>query len=521
MKVLFVNANDGFIHKASANAALYPNIGLLTLMTMLRNVLSEKRIDCSVDYLDGCVHGNAVIQEFISANRDDLRVVCFSVLTSNYGASLRLAELAKACNSIVQTVFGNDHFSALYKSIMEKRPCVDFGFYGNDIVTGFSAFVSDLILEQNQDLSKYAGLVYRKDGVNITRNQEDSAEYTTLPLIDYSLCDATLPHTERYVMGQQQTYYFMKDRNLRSQIVDVGRGCIKFSGQRMNDVPLNACDFCGIIPGSKAVSSTTSGNAWERLRNAYDQGFNYFYITADELPLTFWPLLSEMARSVPEWFSSIPSESRPKMFGYARAEAFERQPEKIDILVDVFGFDHFFIGFDGLSDISLKVMNKQSTISNSKNFGLMNANLDALRVISSKGCLITAGIVVTHLGITPEIMRENFIQLEKVVSEHHALFAALDFGPLCPIPGSQSFHYFVNPDYARERARKYNLNINHDYLLSVQDKYRFGDIFDNDDMIQDFMKGCCPDIDDGVLKDYMARITDLAVRHDIVVGGGV
>jgi hypothetical protein len=228
-----------------------------------------------------------------------------------------------------------------------------------------------------------------------------------------------------------------------------------------------------------------------------------------------------MARCVPDWFNSIPPENRPKMFGYARAEAFERQPEKIDVLVDIFGFDHFFIGLDGLSDISLKVMNKQSTIRRSGNFGLMNANLDACRVVSNKGCLITAGIIVTHLGITPEIMEANFAQLEKIVSEHHRMFAALDFGPLCPIPGSQSFQYFVNPDYAQERARKYGLNVDYNYLMTVRHKYMSGDIFEHDDMIQDFLRGCCPDISNGVLNDYMGRIARLAEQHDIVVGGGV
>jgi hypothetical protein len=201
MKVLFVNAADDFIHKASANAALYPNLGLLTLMTMLRNVLAEKQVECSIDYLDGCVHGNAVVEEFISDNSAELHVICFSVLTSNYGASISLAELAKSRNSSVRTIFGNDHFSALYKPIMEKRQCIDFGFYGNDIVTGFSEFVSDLLLEQNLDLSRYAGLVYRKRGAGVTKNPEDPSEYAILPLVDYSLCDTTLPHTERYVMG--------------------------------------------------------------------------------------------------------------------------------------------------------------------------------------------------------------------------------------------------------------------------------------------------------------------------------
>lgn len=157
----------------------------------------------------------------------------------------------------------------------------------------------DLALKRPLNLESYAGLVYRETGNRLFRNAEDPTEYNMLPLVSYGLCDATLPHTERYIDGQRETYYFMKNRGLRSQIVDIGRGCIKFSGKRLNEVPTNACDFCGIIPGAKAVLSSTAQVAWERLDNAYSQGFNYFYITADELPLTFWPLLREMASSTP------------------------------------------------------------------------------------------------------------------------------------------------------------------------------------------------------------------------------
>src|SRR5690606_39197634 len=116
----------------------------------------------------------------------------------------------------------------------------------------------------------------------------NSEEYSNLPLVDYKLVDSLLPHQEKYFKGQNETYAFMRNRNLKSQVIDIGRGCVKFSGKRMNDIPLNACDFCGIIPGAKSVSMPNYKRAWEVIKNAYDQGFNYLYITADELPLTMW-----------------------------------------------------------------------------------------------------------------------------------------------------------------------------------------------------------------------------------------
>lgn len=118
-------------------------------------------------------------------------------------------------------------------------------------------------------------------------------------------------------------------------------------------------------------------------------------------------------------------------------------------------------------------------------------------------------------------MRSNFENLRLLVEEHHDLFAALDFGPLCPIPGSQTFQYFLHPDYAEARARQFGLNVNRDYLLSVQDRYRNSDIFDNEDMIQDFLHGCCPDINAMIVDEYMSKISELARQRGIVVGGGV
>lgn len=138
MRVLFVNANDSFVHKASANAALYPNVGLLTLMTALTELLKLESCPCTLDYIDGCVYDNSAIEKYIAQHAGELLAICFSVLTSNYGASIELSVFAKSKNSKIVTIYGNDHFSALHERIMRKRPIIDYGFYGNDVVFGFS-----------------------------------------------------------------------------------------------------------------------------------------------------------------------------------------------------------------------------------------------------------------------------------------------------------------------------------------------------------------------------------------------
>jgi hypothetical protein len=516
MKILFINAADTSRHVSSANTAIYPNLGILTLMTSLEKIIHK---DISLGYLDGTVYGNLFIQTYIKENYQSISIICFSVLTANYGVSVTLTNLAKTLNPRIVTIFGNDHFSALYECVMKRQPNVCYGFYGNDVVEGFTEMVSDIISDTMMPFNSYHGLVYRDKHGEIRRNLENSNEYNRLPLVDYSLADTLFPHNKHYLEGQQRTYSFMKKRNLKSQVVDIGRGCIKLAGHRISNIPVNACDFCGITSGDKIILSQTAERAWAILQNAYEQKYNYFYITADELPLTLWKLLKEMANSIPEWYKKLSVSQQPKMFGYARAEGFNTQPEKIDMIIDVLGFDHFFIGLDGLSRISLKVMNKQPI--GNKNYDLMKLNMEALQRVAQKGCLITAGLVVTHLGITPEILEENYQKLEEIVLLYPSTFAALDFGPLCPIPGSLTFRYLTDPEFARTRAEKYGLSIDVSYLKSTQHKYLDQDLFDMNDLVDDFIQGCCPKITTRHVDDHLKRIKKLAKKHSIVVGGGV
>lgn len=231
MNILFVNAADTSRHVSSANTAIYPNLGILTLMSSLKQAVCRPGID--LGYLDGTVYGNPFIQTYIEENSQSISVICFSVLTANYGASILLANLARALNPRIVTIFGNDHFSALCEIVMKKQPNVCYGFYGNDVVEGFTDMVLDIVSGTMRPLSSYHGLVYRDELEEVKRNPENPNEYNRIPL-------------------------------------DIGRGCIKFAGHRIGDIPANACDFCGIIPGSKVILPQTTERAWTILKNAYD-----------------------------------------------------------------------------------------------------------------------------------------------------------------------------------------------------------------------------------------------------------
>lgn len=194
--VLFVNAKDPSRHTSSATTSLSPVLGLLTLMSALRGKPGTEGI--RLGYLDGVVHGNETIEEFIDEHAPRIRAVCFSTLTANYDASIAMTQRLKERNPHALVLLGSDHFSALYEGIMRRQPTVDFGFSGHDIVPGFTDFMADSLRGALKDPATYPGLVYRAADGTVEKAPESPAWHATPPLIDYSLTETLLPHQELY-----------------------------------------------------------------------------------------------------------------------------------------------------------------------------------------------------------------------------------------------------------------------------------------------------------------------------------
>jgi hypothetical protein len=499
---------------------IYPNLGLLTLATSVRDALRRRNIAAKVLYYDGALLGDAFILEYIARNAPSLTAVGVSAYTLNYGACLGVARHAKACNPGTVTVIGNDHFSALYQEIMTRREGVfDYGFYGNDVVEGFTQFVLDLLNGSFAPSPAYAGLVFRDPRARngVTRVPENPAEFERLPLVDYSLLDSLVPHSQHYLAEQQAFYPYMREERRRTTVIDIARGCVKFTGKRTESgIPLNACDFCAIIPGSKALSAQKAQRAWEVIRNAFEHGYNYLFVTADELPTTFWPLLRDMVDEMPDWYLALAPGDRPKMMCYARADAFrERLQDRIDVLMGTLRFDHFFVGLDGFSSVSLRAINKGINRAANDNDDLLKHNLVACREISRRGGKLSAGAVMTHIGITPEMFETNFRTLQRVVRQYPNLFMELDFELLGPLPGSLSYDYLRRPGMARARADELGLNVDDGYLEMLHRKYADEDELVPEELLQDFVRGCCPDITVEMAYEYLRKIRQFVVDEHI------
>ena len=519
-QILLLNpANTVALHK-TFEPNIYPNLGLVTLGTSLQCALRAGNIAARVLYYDGSLHGDEFIRTYIAENAYRLSAIGFSSYTMNYGACVSLARHAKNCNPGIVNIIGNDHFSALYQEIMRRQQGVfDYGFYGNDVVEGFTRFVLGILNGNPGELKSYPGLVFRdpRSAGGVTRCAENPAEFPRLPLPDYSLLDSLLPHSDGYHREQQAFYSYMREEGLRTTVIDIARGCIKFSGRRSESgVPLNACDFCGIIPGSKAMSAQSAHRAWEIIHNAFEQGYNYLFVTADELPSTFWPLVRDMARQMPAWYLTLKPAQRPRMMGYARADAFrENLQDRIDVLMNTLGFDHFFVGLDGFSSASLRAINKGINQRENDAGDLLRHNLNAIREIARRGGRLTSGAVITHIGITPAMLETNYQMMARIIRQYAHLFMELDFELLSPIPGSLAFDYLRRPGMARARADALGLNVNDRYLQVLHAKYLDKDDVEQEELIRDFILGCCPDITVEMAYEYLRRIRQLASDEGI------
>ena len=519
-RILLVNPANTVARHKTFEPNIYPNLGLLTLATSLQCALRRNNSAAKVLYYDGGLLGDEFIRGYIAQNAACLAVIGYSAYTPNYGACVELARHAKQCNAGTVNIIGNDHFSALYREIIERQQGVfDYGFYGNDVVEGFTAFVLGLLNGNLAERTSYPGLVFRdsRSDSGVTRCAENPAEFARLPLPDYSLLDSLVPHSDGYHREQHAFYSYMREEGLRTTVIDIARGCVKFSGPRnQSGVPLNACDFCGIIPGSKALSAQSAQRAWEIIRNAFEQGHNYLFVTADELPSTFWPLLRDMADQMPDWYRGLKPADRPRMMGYARADAFrENFRERIDLLMNTLGFDHFFVGLDGFSSISLRAMNKGINRRANDTGDLLRHNLTACREIARRGGRLTSGAVITHIGITPAMLETNYQMMGRVIRQYSHLFMELDFELLSPIPGSLAFDYLRRPGMARARADALGLNVDDRRLEALHAKYQDQDDLDPQELISDFILGCCPDITVEMAYDYLRRIRQLVVDQGI------
>jgi radical SAM superfamily enzyme YgiQ (UPF0313 family) len=467
-------------------------------------------------YIDGTIIDFNEILSYISDNSGRILAVCVGVLTDNYEAGIMIARHAKAVDNRIWTVIGNDHFTALPAECMHYAGCFDFGFTGNEIIAPFTQLIGDLYTGVSVKPGAYPSLVTRiGNSVNVAPSRPEPvfARYS------YALIDDAFSHTPIYSSQFHHRIASRVQELLGKRVtagvpIDLGRGCVKFA---RND----ACSFCSIQYGGMWRNQLTPEAAWRAVAMAWEAGYDYLYITADELPLTFASLLAGMNSAKPQWWRSLRIDERPMLVGYARADGIADE-RRTQLLVDL-GIRQVMIGMDAGSAISLAAMNKPLGGGHrdirSEADKLYQQNWRAIRVARDHGLLIKAGFVIGHIGMTPELLTENVERIEALICEGSDVLSAVDVEVLSPQPGSYDFTYLTNPMAAAAAAKRLGLTIADLHELEhVADNWRERDVILPELAMRDFARAFMPKVRFDVLAAARSRIRDFARNAGIVVG---
>ncbi|MFH9818369.1 hypothetical protein [Streptomyces sp. NPDC017230] len=469
-------------------------------------------------YVDGTITPLDEVLECITAHADRILAVCLGMLTANYEAGVLIARHAKDTDARITTVAGNDHFSSLPTVCMNASPSLDYGFVGNEVVGPFTDLIGALRAAAPIDPTAFPGLVYRADGLVHTTPTRAEPVFSGY---DYTLVDRVFPQTPLYTrqFGHRiaPRIHELLGRTVTAGMpVDIGRGCVKFAAD-------DACSFCSIHPGQLWRNQLTPAQAWAAIEAAWNAGYDYHYLTADELPLTFAQLLTGMAADTPAWWSALSENERPLLVGYGRADGIA-DPRKTALLTSL-GVRQIMIGMDAGAATSLAAMNKpvggrrRNVLAEAEK--LYELNSQAITVARDHGMLIRAGFVVGHIGMTRALLTENLERILALITEggKHGVFSAIDAEVLSPQPGARDYTYLTTPDAARQAAAKLGLTVADDATLAaVSARWAHQDVVMPEDAMRDYTLALMPEITFDDLAQARATIRSHAKACGVVIG---
>lgn len=492
----------------------FPNLGILTLSSALRSIPGIEPV-----YIDGTVIPWPEVLAYVEDNAGDILALCISALTATYEAGLNLCAAAKRVNSRIVTILGNDHVTALTQECLSlQRGVIDYAFVGNEVVGGFVDLIATLNSGGKPTDGNYPGLAWLdRIGVKV-QPQRSEPIYSQ---IDYSLIDSVFDHSSLYARNFNSrvvpTFEHLTGRRVTAGMpVEIGRGCIKFA---RND----ACSFCSIQFGGMWRNSISDGeSAWEVIHEVHRSGYDYLYLTADELPLTFGKLLREMAASPPRWWSNLPEDDRPVMVGYARADGLsdERHAANLRAL----GVRQLMVGLDAGTPVSLQAMRKplvsiRERDSRFRAEQMFDHNVKALQSAKNHGLLLKVGFVIGHLGMNAALMRENIDSMKALLASGAGAIASLDVEVLSPEPGSLDFKMLLDPVLARTSADELKLAMpsQRGHELRAR-KWRGKDVIDREEAIADYVECVMPGLTLDDLAKARAEVRDYGKQLGVTVG---
>jgi anaerobic magnesium-protoporphyrin IX monomethyl ester cyclase len=492
----------------------FPNLGILTLASALRDIPNVEPV-----YLDGTVMPWQDVLGYVQENAGQILAICISALTATYEAGLHLCRAAKRINNKIVTIFGNDHVTALPRECLSSQTgVIDYAFIGNEIVGSFVDFVAALAAGRNTS-GEYAGLIAYQNGQLFRQPQRSEPIHTNL---DYSLIDHRFEHTRLYQRNFTKricpTFHRFTGRRVRAGVpMEIGRGCIKFA---RND----ACSFCSIQYGGLWRNSVPDGEtAWSVIQAAHDAGYDYLYLTADELPLTFGRLMREMLAAPPGWWSALSEEERPVMVGYARADGLS--DERHAATLRALGIRQLMVGLDAGTPVSLHAMNKplvpvRDTKSVFRAEKMFDHNVRAMKSAENVGLLLKVGFVIGHLGMDRKLLYENVESMKALLDSGVKSIASLDVEVLSPEPGSLDFQLLLNPAMASSRAQALGLQVpDREEHERRARKWRGKDLIDREEAMADYVESVMPGLTLDDLAQARADVRAYGRRIGVTIGG--
>jgi len=488
------------------------SLGALCLVSALRRNKALRPL-----YVDCTVIGLQPLLDYISNCHDRILAIGASVLTANYEAAVAIMRHAKLVDPSIKTIVGNDHFTALPGECLDRSSWIDYGFAGNEVVASAFALISRLYEGSVISPGDHPALVVRGEQGRI--HVTPPAAESVFSDYDYAQVDELFDHTGRYGRAFRARISPRIAELLGQHVsagvpVDIGRGCVKFA----ND---SACSFCSIQYGGLWRNALEPRAAWATIEHAWSYGYDYLYMTADELPLTFTGLLEGMLAEQPSWWRHLPDDERPLMVGYARADGLS-DPRKASLLRRL-GIRQLMIGMDAGSAVSLAALNKPlgSSMADMMRRGerLTEQNFRALRVARDTGLLVRCGFVLGHLGMTSAILDENVSIIKALLSEGRDVISAVDIEVLSPEPGSRDFKYLLSPELALSAAKGLNLAIADAPLRrSVAKRWHGCDVVPPEESMRDYAAAFMPDIRFDQLIDTRKELRAFAKSLGIVIG---
>ncbi|MFH8982804.1 B12-binding domain-containing radical SAM protein [Streptomyces varsoviensis] len=492
----------------------FPSLGALTLASALADVPGVTPV-----YIDGTVVPWPTLLEYIDTHAGGILAVCASALTATYEAALAILAHAKAVRPAIRTVVGNDHFTALTeRCLANHHACVDFGFRGNEVVGPFRDLIADLRLGRVRAPAAYPGIAVWAGGAVVQAPQRPEPVFTALR---HELVDAAFDHTTPYKANFQTRVAprlrKMLGVDLRAGMpVEIGRGCIKF---RRDD----ACSFCSIQFGGMWKNAVDGPEAaWRLIEHMSRRTYDYLYLTADELPLTFGALLRSMYEQAPPWWTGTPESDRPVMVGYARADGLSN-PRHAETLRRL-GVRQLMVGLDAGSPVSLKAMNKPLSPLKEADPAhraelMFEHNVRAMRTAREHGLLLKVGFVIGHLGMGPELLADNIASMRRLVDEGKGVIASLDVEVLSPEPGSLDYRYLTEPEAAGAAARRLGLTVAAEPVRrEIAARWRHRDVIDREAAMADYVAAVMPGLTLGDLAAARGGLRAYGKAAGIVIG---